>query len=426
MREQVCIVLNEREQSKAHAAEAVAHVLGERNITASRIPVNEALVSALKKRAPTVLVIDYLLGDLTTGLDVVTDLKRSGAAPEHVIMYTDEPSMRVAVDAMKLGARDYIPLESASSLSAVVRAVEDALAAAPKEPLPRCHPALRLEDLVAHSPASRRLVDQARAIVADSPPLTVLKGPPGSGVSTLARAIAGERLPYGEWSVVDLRHEMRPLSSLIYPGDGSNRPLLAPSRSLIVLSAELDNGELLPLVERARGALWGSRPSKPANEFLIIGTHDNETANRWSKFHNATTLVVPDLNARRDDIPGLVHAWIREYELLSKEKRKSPSSEALQRIAALEWKGGIRQFRNGIFYALSVTHKGTLSLDDALLEYQSQLVAFDDEIRDSPLTKSKVAWALQRVNGSVRCASVLLGSTPDQIAQFLHVEKGGQ
>lgn len=424
MREQVCIVLNEREQSKAHAAEAVAHVLSERNITASRIPVNEALLTALKKRAPTVLVIDYLLGDITTGLDVVADLQRSGAAPAHVIMYTDEPSMRVAVDAMKLGARDYIPLESASSLSAVVRAVEDALAATPKEPLPRTQPILRLDDLVAHSPASRRLIDHARAAVKDGPPLIVIQGSAGCGVSTIARAIATERLPHGEWSVIDLQQEMRPLSSLIYPGDGSTRALLAPSRSLIVLSAEFDNGELPPLVERARDALWGTRPSKPTNEFLIIGTHEKETAQLWSKRHDATSLLLPDLDSRRDDIPGLVHAWIREFELLTREKRKPPSPETLQAIAALEWKGGLHQFRNGVFYALSGTQKETVSFEEALTEYQNQLVAFDETVKTTTLSRSKVAWALQQTHGAVRCASVLLGAHPSELSPFLSAEKG--
>ncbi|RIL08412.1 MAG: hypothetical protein DCC75_09015, partial [Proteobacteria bacterium] len=71
MREPVTIVLNEREANKARAAEVLQRTLQDLGITASRLEIDEHIEDTILKKAPRVLVLDYLLGDYSTGLDVL-------------------------------------------------------------------------------------------------------------------------------------------------------------------------------------------------------------------------------------------------------------------------------------------------------------------------------------------------------------------
>ena len=71
MREDVCIVLNEREPSKSKAAEALQAQLQSRGITSSRPVIDRNIEEILVTRMPQVLLLDYLIGDYSTGLDIM-------------------------------------------------------------------------------------------------------------------------------------------------------------------------------------------------------------------------------------------------------------------------------------------------------------------------------------------------------------------
>ena len=82
----------------------------------------------LAERSFDLLIIDFLMGD-RTGLDVIREL--TGSTPESerpaVVMMTAHGSIESAVEAMKLGARDYLqkPFEVEELLVLARHALED-------------------------------------------------------------------------------------------------------------------------------------------------------------------------------------------------------------------------------------------------------------------------------------------------------------
>ena len=128
MREDVCITLNEREPLKAQLAEELEFQLEKRRLSCKRLNHTDCSPDVILERGPRVVVCDYLLGEVSTALDLLTMLQKPAPPPEtRVIVWTDEPSVNVAVGAMKLGAYDYLELSVNSSLDKVLQAIESCL-----------------------------------------------------------------------------------------------------------------------------------------------------------------------------------------------------------------------------------------------------------------------------------------------------------
>ncbi len=146
----------------------------------------------LAERSFDLLIIDFLMPD-RTGLDVIRDLAASAPESERpaVVMMTAHGSIESAVEAMKLGARDYLqkPFEVDELLVLARRALEDQ----------RARTGLRY--LISERDAefnhygiigrSRAILDViARAeLVAESKSTVLLTGETGTGKELVARAI---------------------------------------------------------------------------------------------------------------------------------------------------------------------------------------------------------------------------------------------
>ena len=353
MRNQVYIILNEREPLKAKVAEQIGSKLGELGITTSRIDVDESLVEVVTAGLPQLVVMDYLLGDFTTGLDLLEALQE--VDPEkrpQVLFFTDEPSVHVAVAAMRLGALNYYELENPQSVGELVREVDQLLSARNVQVTRPPLSSKRLSDLIAHSQPGSQLIEQARATAINPAPISVIVGPPGSGRRTVAEAIHLERTNPGPLEMIDTRTFDQPFRKLIGSAWAAQYGLkLGQDLSVIVRNAEQDQGELLQIVSEEFNRIWGSTENPHNRSFLTICTSCEETASAWKELTPSEIIRIPSLSERTDDIPTMVQTFVREAEKLSGKKITPFDAGSVTWLTELEWPQQVKELRSVVLDA---------------------------------------------------------------------------
>jgi two-component system response regulator AtoC len=124
--------------------------------------------------------------------------------------------------------------------------------------------------------------------------------------------------------------------------------------------------------------LGGDKPIKTDVRIIAATNADLEEAVKNGKFRNDLyhrinrfPIRVPPLRERREDIPLLVSAFIKEF---SKEHDRPVSGITLQAMDYLKnaaWDGNIRELRNTIEAAIILAETETLKLDNVSLEFQT-------------------------------------------------------
>ncbi len=281
MRENVCIVLNEREPNKAKAVQALVNKLSSNNITASQYPITKNINAVIKESHAHIVVIDYLLGDYSTGLDVLSTINEDPIEDRPLVFFlTDEPSVNVAVEAMKLGAVDYFEIDNPQSIDNLVRAIKNALSQKKISFTPEIKHRWQLKDLIAHSTESIETINQAKSLIASHAPVVAIYGPRGSGRSVLAQAIQTE---LKNEAAADLLCESIDLDlfcediNLIFKASSEHRLLqLTNNRCLYFDHLEADL-EFIDLLSKHFKRIWPNANSTSNHCTLLLGISDKET-----------------------------------------------------------------------------------------------------------------------------------------------------
>ncbi len=104
---------------------------------------------------------------------------------------------------------------------------------------------------------------------------------------------------------------------------------------------------------------------------------------------NAAILKLPPLRERRDDIPLLVDHFLAQFSLENGKKVRFVSSEVMERLMEHAWPGNIRELRNTINYAATLTVTDRIHLED--------LPACLQETRERPRGDSMLVEAEKRL-----------------------------
>jgi two-component system response regulator AtoC len=121
-------------------------------------------------------------------------------------------------------------------------------------------------------------------------------------------------------------------------------------------------------------------------------------------------LDVPPLRARRQDIPALVQAFLRD----APPPRRAISEAALERLMAYDWPGNVRELRHVLLQAAVMSTAEVLDAGDLAL--REPAAAVDDGPADLDLRatlekveRATIERALQRALGNRSQAARLLG-----------------
>ena len=336
-------------------------------------------MAVLGRREFDVVLVDIKLPD-ASGLDILRWAREADVDTEFVVL-TGNADVETAVEAMRLGAYDFIakPWRNAELIEVIGKAVE-------KKGLRRENSALKevmtrrdgMPQIVGRTPEIQELATIiGRVAASDSPVL--IHGESGTGKELVARTIhlrsrrAGRpfvsvncgALPDTLLETELFGHKRGAFSGavtsrvgLFEAADGGTLFLdeigeMSPAMQVRLLRV-LDSGEVRRVGEE-RAFHVDVRIVAATNKDL--SREAAESRFRWDLFYRVSTIAVPvpALRRRRDDIPLLVEHFAGQGARGGRALRFSP--EAMARLLAYEWPGNIRELRN-LVERLLILHEG--------------------------------------------------------------------
>src|SRR5712691_1992680 len=302
------------------------------------------------------VLLDIRLPEMD-GIEVLERMKSVDDGVE-VILVTAVKTVRTAVDAMKLGAFDYLtkPFDEDELLTIIRRALEVAFL---RSELARQHD---FDELVGQHPEMQklyRLISQ----VARTTTTVVITGESGTGKELIARAIhrQGPRRdkPFVAVNPAALSdtlieselfgHEKGAFTGAYQRKLG--RFELAQGGTLFLdeissLKPELQAKLLRVLQEREIERVGGTRSIRIDARIIVATNTDLKQAVAQGTFRedlyyrlNVMPITVPPLRERREDIPLLVPHFIRRYNQAFNKRVEGLAPEALSVLGEYSWPG---------------------------------------------------------------------------------------
>src|ERR1700676_285772 len=327
---------------------------------------------------PHILLLDLRLPELNR-LEVLSDLRQRGVEIP-TIMISGEGDISDAVQAIKLGAYDYLrkPVDPPhlrvllNNLSAHLTISQEN-----QRLRRRLLRAGELGRLVGQSAPMRRVMTLVEQ-VAPSTASVVIQGDSGTGKELVARTIH-ELSPRHAGPYVAINCAALPetlMESELFGHErgaftGADRRRegcfeLANGGTLLLdeigeMKAELQ-AKMLRVLEEGKLRRLGASAEVAVDVRVLAATNRNlEAALREGRFRedlyyrlNVFSIELPTLNRRRDDIPLLVNHFIKELGPQMAKDIRGADNDCLEALKKRRWPGNIRQLRNVVERALVV------------------------------------------------------------------------
>ncbi|MDP6775342.1 MAG: sigma-54 dependent transcriptional regulator [Candidatus Latescibacteria bacterium] len=289
-----------------------------------------------------------------------------------VIIITAFGEVSTAVDAMRLGAYDYLtkPVDLKRLQLSLQHLLEhQALMAENKQLKARLGSAERFDDIVHRSSTMQRVCDTIDQAAATDVPVLVM-GETGTGKELVARAIhhRGSRrlaplvaVNCGAIPETLFESELFGYTRGAFTGADSDKPgrFEAAEGGTLFLDevGEIppqNQVDLLRVLEETAYTPVGSNEARQADVRIIFATNrDLELEVREGRFRedlyyriNVVPIRVPRLSERREDIPLLTEVFFEELCGLHHKPLKHLTSDGLDLILEYPWPGNVRELKN--------------------------------------------------------------------------------
>ena len=344
----------------------------------------EALV-ALKEEMFDLVITDLKMPKVS-GLDVLRAVKTRSPLTE-VVVITAFATPETAIEAMKAGAYDYLtkPFKIDEMGVIIGRALE-------KRALVQDVTALReqlvgryrFEDLVGKSDAMRQVFELAKHVAATKSTV-LITGESGTGKELVARALhnASPRaaapfvaincgaIPENLLEAELFGHVRGAFTGAVSDSEGMF--LSAQGGTLVLdevgeMPLPLQVKLLRALQERVVRPVGGTRDRKVDVRVIAITNRELEREMAEGRFRqdlyyrlNVISIVVPRLADRTEDIPLLVHHFVRKFALEQNKRIDSVEPEAMRQLLGYAFPGNVRELENLVERAVTLAPSNVLT-----------------------------------------------------------------
>jgi len=387
-----------------------------------------------------VVVSDIRLGDVS-GVDILKKAKEVNSGTE-VILMTAYASVDTAVQALRLGAFDYIqkPFEIEHLKHRVRTALRMGKMRGELEVYQKAVYRNALEEgaLVADSRGMQEILSVLRK-VAPTPATILVTGETGTGKELLATLIhfasPREKAPLIKVNCAALHENL--LESELF---GHERGAFTGAERLRIgrfeqadkgtifldeigdMSASTQAKVLRVLQEQEFERLGSSGKSIKVDVRVVAATNrDLREEVREGRFRqdlffrlNVVNLHIPALRERKDDILPLARFFLNRYAVDFKKQVSGFSPAAIEKIRGYAWPGNVRELQNAIERAVLLCDGETIDPSSLTMEAGSNggdLVPLDT-LDLEELERGAIGKALKSCRGVQKEAAKLLGVSP--------------
>jgi two-component system, NtrC family, response regulator AtoC len=345
----------------------------------------------LTTRMFDLLVVDNLMPELT-GLDLIRDLNGAASAEKpQIVMMTAHATIESAIEAMKLGAFDYLqkPFEVDELLVVASRALDHH----------RLHTHHRY--LISERDAefnhygivgkNRRMQEVIRTaqVVAQSKSTVLITGETGTGKEMVARAIhyhsAQREMPLIKVNCAAIPETLLE-SELFGHVRGAFTGAMTSKRGkfaladggtmfldeIATMSPTLQSKLLRVLQEREFEPLGSERTQKVDVRVIAATNRDLRALVSDGRFqedlyYRLNVIPIPPLRERREDIPVLVEHFISKHAQRAGKRIDGIAPGVMEALQASDWPGNVRELENTMERAVVLSQRAIIGPDAMLV-----------------------------------------------------------
>ena len=355
---------------------------GYRVFTASE---GQEALAALKHGESVELIITDLKMPVMDGLEFMRRLPDSPHRPP-VILLTAHGSVTEAVEAMKLGAYDF--LEKPYSGADLLQMVKEALAAERAVPVVIAQAAGEEDQLL---PGTSDLMNQVMSVIdriAATPSSVLISGESGTGKELAARTIHARSDRAGAPMVVIdcgalpdtlLESELfghrkgsftsatQDKKGLLEIADGGTAFLDEIGNISVAMQTRLlrflQNGEVRRIGDTTPRQV-NVRVLAASNRDLAVAVEDGSFRQDLYYRLKVVTLALPLLSQRRQDIPLLAGHFLEQSSRIMRRQVTRFADGVLEVLASHSWPGNVRELKHVIEAGVALSRGEALELED--------------------------------------------------------------
>jgi len=413
----------------ANPRKALSILMKKNGLEADEAENGQAAIELLNKQEYDLIVTDLKMQPID-GMQLL-QMARQQPNPPEVIILTAFASIENSVDAMRLGAFDY--LSKPFKVDVLLNSIKNALAKKAQN-LDLQNTNENFKEIIGNSEGINQVLWMTSQI-ANTNCTVLITGESGTGKELIARAIhehSGRRnQPLVTVNCVTLAETLLE-SELFGHVRGSFTGAVRDRKGLFQEadggSIFLDEiGDITPqtqkkllrvLQEGEIRRIGDNQPIRVDVRIIVATNRDLEAEVAKGNFRqdlyyrlNVIPIHLPPLRERQDDIPLLAHHFIKKYAQEIGKEPPSLTPEALECLVAYPWPGNIRELENIIERALALSNKKILDPDDLMFRIRKigESRSQPDGSTLAEMEKSVILKTLQSCAGNHKLAAENLG-----------------